>query len=98
MYSVTTALALLLMILTVVGTVFGQITTCKDILTTDDQMCFHDEYNQDSIDPMPLFIQEKIKVFEITEFNQNDKTITLYISLISYWNDTRIMLKSSHGE
>ena len=93
MYPVTTALALLLMILTVVGTVFGQISPCKDILTTDDQMCFHDEYNQDTVVPMPLFIQEKIKVFEITEFNQNEKTITLSISMTSRWNDTRVMVR-----
>ena len=81
------------MILTVVGTVFGQISTCKDILTTDDQMCFHDEYKPQLLDTKPAFIQEKIKVFEITEFNQNDKTITLYISMTSFWNDTRVMVR-----
>ena len=82
------------MILTIlVGKAFGQISPCKDVLTTDDDMCFHDEYHTDSFDPMPLFIQESIKVFEITEFNKDEKTISLYISLTSFWNDTRVMTR-----
>ena len=91
MYPITTVF--LLTILTVVGTAFGQISPCKDILTTDDQMCFHDEYNQGPPSPTPLLIQESITVFDITEFNKDEKTISLYISLTSFWNDTRVMVR-----
>ena len=41
--------------------------------------------------PAPL----EITPLDIKEFDPDEKTVTLFVNLFSYWNDSRVMLKSS---
>ena len=55
-----------------------------------------DDYNKaHGQHPLPLVAKEKIILYDIPELNQEDKTITLFMTLIIHWNDSRLMLKTS---
>ena len=50
-----------------------------------------EDYKQDfPAKPYPLVVKEKVSIYDIPEFNADDKTITIFMKLVVYWNDTRI--------
>ena len=46
-------------------------------------------------DPKPVTLKQSITILDIFEFNANTQTITLSLRLKSFWEDTRVILKSS---
>ena len=73
----------------------GQIRFCDDETFVGLAICKPKDYNPKAPKPHPLILQETIIVNDIPEFNPDEKTITIFMKLIVYWNDSRIMIKSS---
>ena len=76
----------------------AQITSCEEENIDGVEICSLGEYtkkDKEIVDccygKKPILVEEKIKVYDITEFNDDDKTITLFISLTTYWNDSRLI-------
>ena len=46
-------------------------------------------------DPRPIYLNQTITIFDIVDFNQDDRTVTLFLQLYIFWNDTRLTNKYS---
>ena len=86
---------MILLVLLLAGLTKAQISMCKDETIRGLRICTNETYDKGKGETQPLFVKEKVLVHDIPEFNQNDKTISIYMTLYVYWNDTRVMLKSS---
>ena len=85
----------MLALLVITGMANAQISSCKDENIDQLRICSHGEYDKAVGHPVPIYLKEKIWIYDIAEFNQNDKTITVFMGLKLFWNDTRLMLKSN---
>ena len=74
---------------------YAQISFCGDDTVIGLRMCANEDYNKAWGETKPTMIKEKIILFDIKEFNADEKTVTLFLMLFSYWNDSRVMVKSS---
>ena len=53
-------------------------------------------HNYDKAYPLiqPMNLQTTVTVYDIVEFDQDEGTFTLFLDLLTVWNDTRLTLKS----
>ena len=73
-----------------------QINFCDDenIIGSTFWLCKSNDYIKKAEKPWPIIIKERIIVNDIPEFNEDEKTVTLFITFVALWNDTRIKIKS----
>ena len=45
--------------------------------------------------PQPMHLELTMNVIDIVEFNQDARTVTLFLQVLTIWNDTRLTLKSN---
>ena len=73
---------------------YAQISFCDDATIIGLRICGSEDYNKGFGEARPLSIKEKIVLYDVKEFNPNEKSITLFMMLFTVWNDSRVMLKS----
>ena len=73
----------------------AQIHLCNESNVHGLRLCSHEHYDKSLGQTVPALVKEKVVMYDIPEFNQNEKTVTIFMMLKIYWNDTRVMLKSS---
>ena len=56
--------------------------------------CSSEDYFKGVGDTSPLLVEGKVTIFDIPEFRPDDKTITIFMKLSAFWNDTRIKTQS----
>ena len=73
-----------------------QVNFCNDgnIVGSAYWLCKPDDYTKHPNKPWPLILKETVVVYDIPEFHENEKTITISIELTVFWNDTRIRINS----
>ena len=49
-------------------------------------------------DPRPMYLNQTITLFDIVEFDQDARTVTLFMQIYLFWNDTRITKKFNSSE
>ena len=42
----------------------------------------------------PLKLTQHLSIYEVVQFNDIDKTVTIFLELMTQWNDTRLFLKT----
>ena len=87
----------------ILGMVHGdQIDTC-DFKTTKLQICdgskdylktFPSTYNGESNGKTPLEIQPILTFLKLAMFDDQEKSVTVFVSLMMRWNDTRLSLST----
>ena len=87
----------------ILGMVHGdQIDTC-DFKTTKLQICdgskdylktFPSTYNGESNSKTPLEIQPILTFLKLAMFDDQEKSVTVFVSLMMRWNDTRLSLST----
>ena len=71
----------------------AQISLCNDeSIAVGLRICSYQAYNKGVGDTKPQLVDGKIIMLDIPEFNADDKTITIFMTLVAHWNDTRIIL------
>ena len=85
-----------LLLLFFAGTTVARVRSCDesaDIVF----LCSNGYYDKSfsGTGDQPAVLNEKIVVYTIPEFNPIDKTVTIFMRLMTYWNDTRISLKTN---
>ena len=68
---------------------------CDDVSINGPHFCSSQDYFKGVGDTSPQLVEGKITIFDIPEFRPDDRTITIFMKLSAYWNDTRIKTKSS---
>ena len=68
---------------------------CNDESISGLHFCSSEDYYKGVGDTSPLLVGGKITIFDIPEFRPDDKTITIFMKLSAFWNDTRIKTESS---
>ena len=43
----------------------------------------------------PMFLHQSITLYEIVDFDSEQQTVTVFLQLFTWWNDTRLTLTSS---
>ena len=74
----------------------AEITLCSEEII-GRRLCTHVEDYDTSLPPKPhpFFLKEKVTIYDIPEFNQDDGTVTIFMKIAAFWNDTRVTLVSS---
>ena len=86
---------MLLVFLLFVRMSYGQISFCDDDTVIGIRICRNEGYNKAFSETLPTSVAIRIVLYDIKEFDPDEKTVTLFVNLLSYWNDSRVMLKSS---
>ena len=73
----------------------AQISHCNDESIVGLRICSHQAYDKGIGHTFPQLVDSKIIMHDIPEFNADDKTITIFMTLVAHWNDTRIKVESS---
>ena len=43
----------------------------------------------------PMYLDQSVKLWDILDFNPEEQTVTVFLQLFTWWNDTRLTLTSS---
>jgi hypothetical protein len=43
----------------------------------------------------PMYLHQSVKLWDILDFNTEEQTVTVFLQLFTWWNDTRLTLTSS---
>ena len=77
----------------------AQIKLCNesDVIGSGVILCSNEDYDKGLVGSRghAAMLEEKITMYDIPEFNPEDKTVTIFMMLMVYWNDTRVTLKTS---
>ena len=77
---------------------YAELSFCEDDTVIGLRICGNEDYNKGHGETKPTFVKERIVLYDIKEFEPDDQTVTLFLMLYSYWNDSRVKLKSSDPE
>ena len=44
----------------------------------------------------PMYLHQSITLYDVVDFNPEQETVTVFLQLFTWWNDTRLTLKSSY--
>ena len=71
---------------------------CGETNAAKIHICLLDKnYESSDTGSLPMQVRNSITLFSISEFNENDRVMTLNMLLSTVWNDTRLTLESSKG-
>ena len=74
----------------------AQLNLCVNEDITGVGLCtLTENYDKSYPSIRPMDLEQIVTIFDIVEFDQDERTVTLFLQLMTYWNDTRITLKSS---
>ena len=74
----------------------AQISVCEEANdATQIQLCTSNDYDKGFGHTQPVYIKERILLYDIPEFHHHEKIITIFLRLFTNWNDSRVMLKSN---
>ena len=45
--------------------------------------------------PWPMIVNNSVRVLDIVEFNADANTMTIFVQLMAWWDDTELTLKSN---
>ena len=73
-----------------------QVNFCNEgnIVGSAFWLCKSDDYIKKPQPPWPLTVKETVVVYDIPEFHENEKTISISMELTVFWNDTRMKINS----
>ena len=53
-----------------------------------DHVCKSEKYNQNQIPGTPpIIVEPKLDIFDVTEVNEIDHSITIYFRFVAFWTD-----------
>ena len=43
----------------------------------------------------PMYLNQTIRLYDVVDFNDEEQTVTIFLQLFTWWDDTRLTLTSS---